>query len=186
MPDWLIFVFILGGVLLGGYSIRSIIDIVQIYFEIMDVNSFKRDFEAAVKHSQPPWEEMKEIIRVSNLSQARIYRILRITMKNILAGEAEELEPYKDLISSYIVKHNEEEPFEGMPSEIRIHLERLRERIEGQAELLEPLTEKIKDLLSINEKERRNQKYYTMGGFFVGVLGFLFAAYTYFVVPSAG
>lgn len=37
-------------------------------------------------------------------------------MRIILTGEAEELEQHKQLIRSYIEKHNEEEPFKGMPS----------------------------------------------------------------------
>ncbi|MHB1013925.1 MAG: hypothetical protein ACYC2W_01425 [Desulfurivibrionaceae bacterium] len=105
-------------------------------------------------------------------------------MREILTGENKQLLAHKDLIRSYIEKHKEEEPFEGIPNDIRIHLERLREKINGQKELLDPLTNQIKDLLTINEKEKKHQKYYTIGGFFIGLLGFCFAIYSYFLSPN--
>lgn len=152
----------------------------KLHTQIKDVNAFRRDFEAAIKHSQPTWEEMKVIIRANNLSQSKIFNVFQDLMKKILTGEAQDFEPHKELIRSYIHKSNQEEPFEGIPDDIRIHLERLREKIEDHAELLDPLTSQIKDLLSINKRERLQQKYYTTGGFFVGILGLLLA-FLYFL-----
>lgn len=185
MPEWIDTVLIAGGLLFGiGYLGWVFGVILEAYFEIKKVNAFKQDFEKAVKHSEPSWEEMKEIVRTNNLAQSRVLGVFQNVMKKILTGEAQELEQHKDLIRSYIEKHNEEEPFEGMPSEVRIHLERLREKIEDRAALLDPLTAQIKDLLAMNEKDRKHQKYYTMGGFFVGIFGLLFAAFTYFSTPE--
>jgi hypothetical protein len=155
-------------------------------FKQKRISKFEEDFKSAVNHSQPTWDEMKEIARTRWLSQKDVQHIYRRTMREILTGENETLSSHKELIRSYIERHNEEEPFEGIPNEIRIHLERLREKTDGQKDLLDPLTNQIKDLLSINEKEKKQQKYYTMGGFFIGLIGFGFAVYAYFWAPSAG
>lgn len=181
MSEWQVTLLIIGGGLLFTiYTAWMIGLITDEYIQSKRVKEFEKDFEAAIQHSQPNWEEMKEIARTNNLSQTKVLRVFHKAMKKILTGEAKEIEPHKDIIRSYIDKYNEEEPFEGMPSDIRIHLERLREKIDDKAGLLDPLTNQIKDLLSINERERRHQKYYTMGGFFVGIIGLMFAAYGFY------
>ena len=184
MSEWQIGLIIIGGGLFGtiyfGWMIGLIADEI---IKSKRVKEFEKDFVASVQHSQPSWEEMKEIARTNNLTQVTVLGIYHKVMKGILTGKTKELEPHKDLIRTYIDKYNEEEPFEGMPSDIRIHMERLREQIQDRAVLLDPLTSQIKDLLSVNERERKHQKYYTMGGFFVGIIGLLFAAYSFFFSP---
>ncbi|MEQ1638888.1 MAG: hypothetical protein ABL903_19690, partial [Methylococcales bacterium] len=104
--------------------------------------------------------------------------------REIMAGREEELSSHKELIKSYIDQYRKDEPFEGLPNEVRIHLERLRDRINGEEQLLEPLTSQIKDLLTVNDKEKRHLKYYTIGGFFVGLAGVAFSIYTTFTQPQ--
>jgi len=185
MEEWQTVVFIMGGILLATIYLLWIAGIlIDAYIESKKINEYSKDFETSIQHSQPSWEEMKEIIRTHNLQQSKVLHIYQKAMKKILTGESKELEPYKELIRSYIDKYNEEEPFEGMPSDIRIHLERLREQInDDRANLLDPLTNQIKDLLSINERERKHQKYYTIGGFFVGIIGLIFAIYSLYITP---
>ncbi|MCB1863651.1 MAG: hypothetical protein KDI47_18265, partial [Gammaproteobacteria bacterium] len=92
MPEWIDLVLIGGGVLFViGYFGWALGVIFEEYFEIKKVNAFKQDFEKAVKHSQPSWEEIKEIARTNNLAQSRVLRVFQGVMKKILTGEAQEL-----------------------------------------------------------------------------------------------
>lgn len=167
------------------FAVFTLGTILDEYFKAKHTKQFENDFKAAVICSQPTWEEMKEIARTRLLSPNDVQHIYKRAMRSILTGENGELSAHKDLIRSYIEKHKEEEPFEGIPNDIRIHLERLREKINDQKEILDPLTNQIKDLLTINEKDKKHQKYYTIGGFFIGLLGFFFAVYSYFLSPNS-
>ncbi|PTP01502.1 hypothetical protein CWO17_15515 [Vibrio sp. 10N.286.45.A3] len=144
-------------------------------------DEFRKALKLAVISSQPSWEQVLDIAEVLNVSSRTAYEVSMEIYKEILTGENEELKPYQELVEDYLLKHREAEPFEGLPAETRIHLERLSEAIQGTHYSLEPLTMQIKELVSIYEKDKRTQRRYTVWGFFIGLAGFMFAAYSFFV-----
>lgn len=185
MPEWMYIVLIsigvIGGFIFISWALGSILEDI---FEMRQISNFSHDFKDTVKHSQPSWDDVKEIASTRGLTQSKIQFTIRKYNREIMAGREEDLSQHKELIKSYITQYRKDEPFEGLPNEVRIHLERLRDQINGNEHLLEPLTTQIKDLLTINQKEKRQQKYYTIGGFFVGLAGLAFALYTSFSEPN--
>ncbi|WP_081138965.1 hypothetical protein [Halomonas sp. BC2] len=185
MPDWMFIALfsigITGGlILLAWLLVTMLVDI----FEMKQISNFSKDFKDMVKHSQPSWEDVKEIASTRGLTQSKIQFTIRKYNREIMAGREDDLSEHKELIKSYITQYRKGEPFEGLPNEIRIHLERLRDQIDGNEHLLEPLTTQIKELLTINQREKRQQKHYTIGGFFVGLAGLAFALYASFSEPN--
>ncbi|MCQ4346759.1 hypothetical protein NGA35_04800 [Pseudomonas stutzeri] len=185
MPEWfnivLIAIGVVGGLIFISWALGSMLEDI---FEMKQISKFSKDFKDTVKHSKPSWEDVKEIASTRGLTQSKIQFTIREYNREIMAGREEDLSQHKELIKSYITQYRKDEPFEGLPNEVRIHLERLRDKINGNEHLLEPLTTQIKDLLTINQKEKRQQKYYTIGGFFVGLAGLAFALYTSFAEPN--
>jgi hypothetical protein len=141
---------------------------------------FRMDLRGAIKHSQPQWDQLVEIAQSRYLNQRAAYSVARSLLRDVLTGTETELASHRKLLEGYIEKYKEAEPFEGLPSETRVHLERLREALNGQNVLLDPLTAQIKELVSVYEKDKSRQRIYTFGGFIVGIGGLLFAAYAYF------
>lgn len=181
MPEWIlvstIAIAFIGGFVFIAWVLSNLLGDI---FEMGSISQFSNDFKDTVKHSQPTWDDIKEIASTRHLTQSQIHFTIRKYYREIMAGRDSELEAHKTLIKSYIDQYRKDEPFEGLPNEVRIHLERLRDQINGNDHLLEPLTSQIKDLLTVNATEKRNQKYFTVGGFFVGLAGFAFAVYTYY------
>lgn len=181
IPPWLVIVgmiFGLGaGVLFLSWMLGSILDD---YFSIKWEKQFQEDLVLAVKNSQPTWPQILQIAASRHVRNERVYWILQRLLREILTGRNADLAPHKELVEGYIAKMKESEPFEGMPKEIRVHLERLREQLPASPQMMEPLTGQIRELLAVNEKEQKQQKYYTVGGFFLGILGFVFAGFAYF------
>lgn len=179
--DWLY-------VLLGAAAVVGVISflawqlgsIFEEYFRVKRRRQFALDLLQAVKHSQPTWEELVDIASSRGVEQAVVYWMIRDLLREILTGRSSDLEPHRKELEAYLAKYRELEPFEGLPNEIRIHLERIKEQLQGKPQLLEPLTAQIRELVRVNERERRQQKYYTVGGFIVGFVGLLLAAYSYF------
>ncbi len=144
------------------------------------LRKFKEEMTKAILHSQPTWQQMLDIAETSSITASAAYSSARELHKDILTGTDKELQPHRALLETYISSHKRTEPFEGLPNEIRIHLERLRESASGNDHLFEPLTTQIRELVSIHDKEFKAQKRYTSWGFFIGVLGAIFAGYAYF------
>lgn len=185
MPEWmyiaLVSIGVIGGLIFISWALGNMLEDI---FEMKQISNFSNDFKDSVRHSQPSWEDVKEMASTRGLTQSKIQFTIRKYNREIMAGREEDLSQHKDLIKGYITQYRKDEPFEGLPNEVRIHLERLRDQINGNEHLLEPLTNQIKDLLTINQKEKRQQKYYTIGGFFVGLAGLAFALYTSFSEPN--
>lgn len=162
----------------------SLTYILEEIFENKNLNGFSDDFKDAVNFSQPDWSEIKEIASTRGLTHSKILFVIKRFYREVLTGRDEELLQHKNLIKSYIDQYRTDEPFEGLPNEIRIHLEKLREQLNGEEQYIEPLTGQIKELLKIYEKDKKQQKFYAAGGFFIAVLSLFFAGYTSFLQPK--
>lgn len=185
MSEWIYVVLTLLGLIFAiGLLSWMLGTILQEVFETKWIKEFSKDFKDSVKHSQPSWDEIKEIASTRGLTQSKIQFTMRKFYRDLLTGRDSELLEHKALIKGYIDKYREDEPFEGLPNEVRIHLEKIREQLADNEHHLEPLTNQIKDLLTVNEKDRKYQRYYTIGGFFVGLAGLGLAAYTVLVQPD--
>jgi hypothetical protein len=181
IPNWL-FVLSIGALSIAALGLFAWLSasIIQDYVSIKRRRQFEEDLQLAIKHSQPSWDQLADIASTRNVKNATVFWMLQKTMREILTGRNTDLVAHKPVIEGYLSKLKEIEPFEGMPNEIRIHLERIKEQLTQSPDLLQPLTSQIKELLSINEKDKRQQKYYSIAGFFVGFIGLIFAGIAYF------
>jgi len=185
MESWIIVTIVFVGlfifVLYIGWGIGELIE-VFIYNKF--VKAFEKDYVAAVKHTQPTWEEIKNISSLHFIKLETVGKINQKTLAKILTGEEQDLATHKTLIKSYIDEYNKEVPFEGLPSDIRIHLERIQDNRSNINYSLSPLTDKIKELLVIKNNENKKLKFYTIAGFFIGLVGVGFSVYTYNVTDK--
>jgi hypothetical protein len=181
MSEWLKTVY-LGVTFLGSGVLTWIFgnQLGDLLGNIWIERKFRKDLRGAIKHSQPQWDQLVEIAQSRHLNQRAAYSVARSLLRDVLTGTETELVSHRKLLEDYIAKYKAAEPFEGLPSETRVHLERLREALNGQNGLLDPLTAQIRELVSVYEKDKSRQRQYTFGGFVVGVGGLVFAAYAYF------
>jgi len=140
---------------------------------------FRKDLRRSIIHSQPEWEEAKGMCYTNNISLTDLNLALLTLKRELLVGRDEELEPYRELIENYINRIKDEEPFAGLPGEIKMNLQKIRDKLKSGAILLEPLTTHIRELLEVKDKERKQMRLYTIGSFLIGILGFLFAIFVY-------
>jgi hypothetical protein len=157
-------------------------------FSLKSARRFKEDVTMAIINNRAvlTWAHVLQIAETRSISQSQIHKTFKELLREVLAGRNISLAKERDLIETFIAKMKVTEPFQGLPNEVRIHLERLREALEEQPEKLEPLTAQIRELVAINNKEKRIQKYLTMAGFVIGIIGLGFAAYSYLYPPAAG
>lgn len=170
------------------YALLRMLDtVLEEYYSLKWQKEFAEDLKLAIEATQPTFDQVIQIARTRKVSNPSVQLIFQRLLRELLTGRDPSLLKHRVLLESYIARMDEAEPFEGMPSDIRIHLERIRDGAPQARPFLEPLTAQIKELLSIYEKQKKQQRYYTTGGFFVGVVGLFFAALAYFYPysPSA-
>ncbi|NKE67853.1 hypothetical protein RAMLITH_18690 [Ramlibacter sp. RBP-2] len=179
LPLWLVIILGIAAAILGLWLVVKIEE-----FKEDSRRKFKGEMVRAILHTQPSWQQMLDIAETSDVSVTTTYQLARELLKDILTGADKELQSHRALIEGYISTHKRTEPFEGLPNEIRIHLERLRDHLDGKDHFLEPLTIQIRELVTVYKKDYKAQKRYTTWGFFIGVAGAVFAAYAYFYPAS--
>lgn len=181
---------VLIGLLIGGitFSLWQGSSLVDELLKLKQRKLFREDLAISLMHKGKSLtlRHVQQIAETRNVTQIEIQRSLKVLLREVLAERNLSLAPHQDWIESLLSEMKDREPFEGLPSEIRIHLERLREEMHTTSHKLEPLTTKIRELVSLKSREYRLQKYYTLGGFVIGVVGLAFAAYAYWfpVVPK--
>jgi hypothetical protein len=82
-----------------------------------------------------------------------------------------------------------DEPFEGLPSDVRLHLERIKESIGKDKDfLMQPLASQLQDLSTANRKKEKWMWVLTIASFVAGIVGVIFGAIpflpSYNVQPS--
>lgn len=181
IPDWLYFsTLILGSAASFAFFLWALKSILDDYFSIRWQRQFENDVTLAIADSQPSWEQILEIAETRNVGRQTVYRTLQRLIREALTGRNAPLKEHLGVLEGYLAKLKEDEPFEGLPDELRVHLERVREQLPNGLLVLLPLASQIRVLVAINEKVQRRQRYYTVGGFFIGMVGVVFAAVTYF------
>ncbi|NAZ98706.1 hypothetical protein [Vibrio toranzoniae] len=170
--------------MVGGYLFNKFIDdIFQLYSLYKAKTRFEQDFIASVVYSQPTYDQIKEIAETRELPQEISALIYRRYIREIRKGKNQDLEPHLELIEGYVREFNREQPFQDLPSDIRLYLERVRDKLDDKT-TLEALTSHIRELVALNNRENKKLKFYTIGGFFVGVLGVSLAIIFYFAPSS--
>lgn len=76
-----------------------------------------------------------------------------------------------------------DEPFEGLPSDVRLHLEKIRESIGKEKDfLMQPLASQLQDLNSSAKRKEKRMLGLNIASFAVGVIGLIIGVHPY--LPS--
>lgn len=143
------------------------------------VNSFSKN---------PLTRKQIEILSINNRLTSRDTQIL---LRNQFSEAVKSEDGSRDEKINYFQELYEElekdEPFEGLPSDVRLHLEKIRESIGKEKDfLMQPLASQLQDL---NSSAKRKEKWMwglTIASFAVGVVGVIFGAMPYFSGQSQG
>jgi len=125
----------------------------------------------------PTWPQVKIMAEANSVLNVDILRVLRFIVADILSGESDLEAKHIPILEQYIEYYRRDEPFEQMPSDIKIHFERLKENENIKTETLQPLSAKICELLEIKSKENKTQKIINFLSMIVGVVGLIVAIY---------
>jgi len=183
LAGWVVVVVAFAGWLL--WMLNSLVD------DLIDLRLRKRfliDLRGALETTQPGWGQVLDIGQSRGIGQRSVFVAVRSLLRDVLTGSEPTLLQHRSVLERYLESYRRAEPFEGLPSETRVHLERLQEVLGNDSLALEPLTIQIREMASVYRRDYIRQRIYTVWGFIVGIIGLLFAGYAYFFpyVPTAG
>ena len=168
-------VIIIGGLIFLLYGVNNITDeLVNRRFR----KKFKQDLYKSLSNKNPPnWDQVKIIAETNFLQKKDISRVIKQLIKEFFSEENTLTKEVVPLLEGYLNKYSQEEPFEGIPDDIRIQFDRLKKNSGIQILQLEPLTNHIRELLKINSIENKRQKIFSIISFLVGIGGLTIGVY---------
>ncbi|MDP8219333.1 MAG: hypothetical protein P9M03_11485 [Candidatus Theseobacter exili] len=176
MEDYMIGIIILIGILvIVVFLVWIAVMIIDEVLTVKRIKNFEKNLKKSIKHCQPSLKEIEILASTKGINQSEIQYVFKEILREIFIGNNMNLEPYKQNLLSYLDQYKREEPFNGIPNEIRTQLEKLREKLNGDAIILEPLTEKIKDLLLINKRKAKRERIISISSLIVGIISLFFA-----------
>jgi hypothetical protein len=154
------------------FLIALINSIIGDYRRSKSTSKFKQSLTLAIKTSQPTWNQIRTIASGQPITKLQMRSFLKELLTESLAGD-EGLKAHAALIESYILADQEDEPFDDMPQEIRIHLERLRDQIPNRPELVETLVEHLRDTRIKTVRQKKRQNLINMLSLLLGLIGLI-------------
>ena len=149
------------------------------WISIRDQRDLLNDIRDALISKEIDWEGVKIIAASRVVEGNKLTRVLRKLYRESITGRDQELASKSAVLSGFIQQRNKEEPFEGLPSDIRVNLERVRDHISEDVALLEPTADQIQQLIDIEKVARRRDRVVAVVSLIVGVLGLSIAVYPY-------
>jgi hypothetical protein len=125
----------------------------------------------AIKNTQLSWGHIKVFASTRHLSQRDIGDTLKELLREALKGSDELLKSNVELFERYLEYYRNDEPFEDLPGEIRVYLERIRDQLPNGIETLDPLVNYLRDLSAENLREKKRQKLIAILSLMIGAAG---------------
>jgi len=144
--------------------------------------SFNNDLRYALTNNVIlTWSQVKILAETNNLAKREIIVNIKLLISKILSGKSKINKDKVTTLEAYIDNYLQEEPFEEIPIEIRIHFERLKDNLNIHIKDLEPLRDHIVELVKIKNKESVIQKFISFISLFIGIIGLTIAICQVFV-----
>ena len=162
----------------AGILAFLLVSILNDAFAVKYSRTFKENLKKAISSRQLTAQQIAMLAEAGNLDTHQTSHAAKQVLADLLI-DSESKPEHITQVETYLSYMKSIEPFEGVPSELRIHLERLKDQTPSVGPLLDPLAMQIKELASVRNRETKLQKYYTAGGFFVGIAGIALAIWMY-------
>lgn len=114
------------------------------------------------------------------LNSKDIQLAARRQFKNALTSEQAKKNK-SDYFQALFEDYERDEPFEGLPSDVRLHLERVREVLGKENDhMLQPLASQLQDLNDENVRKHKKMWWVSVASLMIGIASLAFAAYVYY------
>ncbi len=158
---------------------------VDVVFGIMSRRSLRTDLINALKKGSPSWSQVCTMADTRHVNMSSTEFLIKTLIRDVVANRLTGLDDKVSVLEALQEEHQKQLPFEGLPTQTRFMMDRLRLHLGPNGSDLYPLANHVRDLLKHQEPANRRQRFYTFGGFVVGIAGIAFGAFTFIFPPAA-
>lgn len=180
----------------GGWGLLAIIaaaGMVWVLMVIIDAwlqssgqRSFKKKLTTALQNGNPSWTHVCTMADTYHIGEHRMIFAIKTIIRDGLTNTFLGLNTDKiKVLEGYLEEHKKQLPYEGLPTETRFMMDKVGKLLGSHESELHPLAAHIRELLKGNEPVQARQRFYTLGGFVIGVLGIAFTAYGFMYPPAS-
>lgn len=152
---------------------------------MMNRRAFRKELESSYSINPVKWPHVKILAKNNHIDNKQTKLALEELLCNGLTkknGAAPEIVAYIDGLLHKVIK---DEPFEGIPDNIKIHMEHLREKTDEDLLMLAPLAERLREQSDKQIKEKKFWKLISSLSLLVGVIGAIFGSVPLFYDNTA-
>jgi hypothetical protein len=122
-------------------------------------------------------DQLEILLKNYNLTSQDLHILLRRLFASAVKNNTPEFLSYIQSLYEYTEK---QAPFEGLPSDVKLHLERIKEALGDQnRNLMEPLATQLQDINISNKRKNKTMWALTIGSFIIGLIGVIMAFIPY-------
>ncbi|WP_298943543.1 hypothetical protein [uncultured Psychromonas sp.] len=184
LKEFMALVLLIEVILIGGMLVWAIPTIIDGIIKNKRRAKFGQKLSKLFDMNRLDREQIEILSKEERLNSKDIQLSIRQQFKESISQNKvinEKVEYFQKLYQDY----EKDEPFEGLPSEIRLHLERVRETMGKENDhVLQPLASQLQDLNDVNIRKQRKMWWVSVASLMIGIASLAFTAYTYFLPSS--
>lgn len=121
--------------------------------------------------------QLEILLKNYNLTSQDLHILLRSLFTSAVKNNSPEFLSYIQKLYEYTER---QAPFEGLPSDVKLHLERIKQELgEANKNLMDPLATQLQDLNISNKRKNKVMWALTLASFIVGLVGMVMAFVPY-------
>ncbi|WP_392386888.1 hypothetical protein [Marinomonas primoryensis] len=161
----------------GGYFLWAVNAITDSFINIGQRRKYKEALvKAMIINEDLTWDQAKVIAEVRLLSQSCIKKSLNHLIDEALTEKDFEVSVKR--LEAFKTNFNKDEPYDGIPNELKLPLDKIKKEIENGQELLEPLVGHLKEFSNQSAASKKRQNIISATSLIVGLISFSYAIYT--------
>lgn len=168
-------------VVLTGAIVFLVYQLMTIWIDHIKSQNHKKlreDIEAAISNGTPSWEQIRTIESTYHLLTTNsLKNNLNLLIKSKVVSGSQEHSAQLELLESWKESLKSDEPFEGIPSELKLPLERIRKEAPEHQHLLEMLVSQLQEFSEKSTSEKKRKNIISILSLAFGIAGFLVGAY---------
>ena len=146
---------------------------------------FIRALNKAYEIEPPKWEHVEIIAKANRLNMECKKEALETMLRATITTKEAFTEDKLSYLEKQIEKIKSKEPFEGIPDNIKIHLEHIENMSSGNGYDLQPLANELREYNLSKIKERKFNKFIAVISLLVGLIGTVFGGISYYENDSS-
>ena len=184
--EFMALILIIEFIFLIGMLIWAVPTIIDGIIKTKRRNRFGKELSVLFGKNKLDRQQIEILSKEFYLNSKDIQLAARRQFKEALTAEQVEKEK-SDYFQALFEDYVRDEPFEGLPSDVRLHLERVRETLGKENDhMLQPLASQLQDLNDENIMKHKKMWWVSVTSLMIGIASLAFAGYVYYKPAEGG